>query len=95
MKPGDRVRAGDVLALLGNSGSSSSGPHLHFHLADAGSELAAEGLPYAFASFEVVGAFENVSAFTSGERWTDVPAGGEGQRQHELPMPNAVIVFGK
>lgn len=95
VKPGDRVRAGDVLALLGNSGSSSSGPHLHFHLADAGSELAAEGLPYAFASFEVVGAFENVSAFTSGERWTDVPAGGEGQRQHELPMPNAVIVFGK
>jgi hypothetical protein len=35
VKAGDRVKAGTVIALLGNSGSSSSGPHLHFHVADA------------------------------------------------------------
>jgi hypothetical protein len=29
---GDRVHAGDVLGLLGNSGNSTS-PHLHFHVA--------------------------------------------------------------
>lgn len=93
VKAGDRVRAGDVLALLGNSGSSSSGPHLHFHVADAGAELAAEGLPYVFASFEAVGAFENVSAFTAGDRWTPMPAGTGGTREGELPAPNAVVVF--
>lgn len=50
VNPGDKVRRGQVLALLGNSGNSTE-PHLHFHLGDTGSALAAEGLPYAFDSF--------------------------------------------
>jgi murein DD-endopeptidase MepM/ murein hydrolase activator NlpD len=29
---GERVRAGDVVAIIGNSGEQSSGPHLHFEL---------------------------------------------------------------
>ena len=29
---GERVLAGDVIAIIGNSGSLSSGPHLHFEL---------------------------------------------------------------
>src|SRR5262249_7723437 len=33
VKRGDHVRAGQVLALLGNSGNSDA-PHLHFHLVD-------------------------------------------------------------
>ena len=36
---GDRVHAGDVLGLLGNSGNSTS-PHLHFHVAHVPSEQA-------------------------------------------------------
>ena len=51
VKVGERVRRGQVLALVGNSGNSSE-PHLHFHLTDAPSTLAAEGIPYAFESFE-------------------------------------------
>ncbi len=31
-KPGDYVKAGDVIAIIGNSGELSSGPHLHFEL---------------------------------------------------------------
>ena len=31
VRPGDRVRRGDVLALVGNTGNSSM-PHLHFHV---------------------------------------------------------------
>jgi murein DD-endopeptidase MepM/ murein hydrolase activator NlpD len=53
VKPGDRVRRGDVLGLVGNSGNST-GPHLHFHIGDRNAGLAAEGLPYAIDSWEVM-----------------------------------------
>jgi murein DD-endopeptidase MepM/ murein hydrolase activator NlpD len=29
---GDRVQAGEAIAIIGNSGEMSSGPHLHFEL---------------------------------------------------------------
>lgn len=31
-KPGDFVNAGDVIAIIGNTGELTSGPHLHFEL---------------------------------------------------------------
>lgn len=31
-KPGEQVKAGDVIAIIGNSGGFSSGPHLHFEM---------------------------------------------------------------
>jgi hypothetical protein len=92
VKRGAVVKRGQVIGLLGNSGSSSSGPHLHFHVADAGTELAAEGLPYVFRNFEVIGAYDDVETFTTGERWKPVPAGA-GKRSMELPAANTVVVF--
>ena len=53
VKLGDRVKRGQVIALLGNSGNSTE-PHVHFQIADGPSFLAAEGLPYA-TDFEVLG----------------------------------------
>ena len=50
VEPGAKVRRGDVLGLLGNSGNSTE-PHLHFHIGDTDSPLGAEGLPYVFDSF--------------------------------------------
>jgi murein DD-endopeptidase len=99
VKAGDHVKSGQVLALLGNSGSTSSGPHLHFHVGDAKSELAAEGLPYVFKNFEVAGAFKSIEAFEgiegveSGHRWDGAPPGAGGVRTNELPAPKTVINF--
>jgi hypothetical protein len=92
VKAGDRVKRGQVIGLLGNTGSSSSGPHLHFHVSDANSALAAEGLPYVFKSFEVVGAFETIGAAASGARW-NAPRGPGGIRTMELPAANVVVMF--
>ncbi|MDB4964748.1 MAG: peptidase [Myxococcales bacterium] len=47
VKVGDHVKRGQLLGLVGNSGNSTE-PHLHFHVADRPSSLAAEGLPYEF-----------------------------------------------
>ena len=44
VKRGDGVREGEVLGRLGNS-RSSTGPHLHFHVMNRPSALAADGLP--------------------------------------------------
>jgi murein DD-endopeptidase len=92
VKAGDRVKRGAVIALLGNSGSSSSGPHLHFHVADTASELSAEGIPYVFRDFEVLGAYDDIEGFTTGERWKPFPTAA-GKRTLELPAANTVIVF--
>jgi murein DD-endopeptidase MepM/ murein hydrolase activator NlpD len=45
VKEGDRVRQGDVLALVGSSGNSLA-PHLHFHVMSTPLSLASNGLPY-------------------------------------------------
>ena len=36
---GDRVKAGDVIAIMGNSGELTTGPHLHFELWHNGTAL--------------------------------------------------------
>jgi murein DD-endopeptidase MepM/ murein hydrolase activator NlpD len=54
VKLGDHVRAGQTLALLGNSGNSDA-PHLHFQVTDGNAPLAAEGLPFEYDHFKVQG----------------------------------------
>ena len=55
---GQKVRAGTVLGLLGNSGNSSA-PHLHFHLMDTASVLGSEGLPYVLSRFKLAGRIQS------------------------------------
>lgn len=89
VKPGDRVRRGQVLGLLGNSGNSDA-PHLHFHISD-GNSLGSEGLPYVFDAFEVQGTVDVETAFKDG--WTP-PAGTKPQKRvHEIPVENAAVRF--
>jgi murein DD-endopeptidase len=91
-KVGDRVKAGDVIARLGFSGSSSMGPHLHFHVADAPSPLGAEGVPFVFANFTVLGRFSSLDGFFKGERWSAETSPAT-IRAREMPAPNTVVRF--
>jgi hypothetical protein len=49
---GDRVKAGDKLGLLGNSGNTT-GPHLHFQISDRPSTLDTTSLPFVFERMEL------------------------------------------
>ena len=84
VKTGDKVRRGQVVGLVGNSGNSTE-PHLHFHISDANSPLGSEGVPYALTSFEVQG---------KGWGWKPAtpPAPAE-KRQNEIPLENEVVRF--
>jgi hypothetical protein len=52
VKVGDRVKAGDVLGFLGNTGGSLA-PHLHFHIVNGPSGFTSDGYPYVLDSFAV------------------------------------------
>lgn len=66
---GDRVRSGQVLGRIGNSGDARE-PHLHFQLTDAPDILAAEGLPHVIDRYRLrVGA-------ESYERTNELPVRG-------------------
>jgi len=47
---GDRVRVGQQLGLVGNSGNSAE-PHLHSQITDGPEILGSDGLPYELISF--------------------------------------------
>ena len=55
VKVGDKVKVGQHLANLGNSGNSS-GPHLHFGLLDQANMFTGRSLPYVLEQFTLVGA---------------------------------------
>lgn len=50
VKTGDRVRRGQLLAHVGNSGDARW-PHLHFQVTDKADTMASEGLPQLFDSY--------------------------------------------
>jgi hypothetical protein len=93
VKVGQRVRPGDVLGLLGNSGNSNA-PHLHFQLMDGPSPLGAEGIPYRFSAFTAEGTLTNFPHFfVLGDR-AKLDAAPRGPRRAELPLNLQVVDFG-
>jgi hypothetical protein len=59
VRAGQRVRAGDVLALLGNSGNAA-GPHLHFQLSTEAAFNIGSGAPYRIGRDAIVRAAADV-----------------------------------
>jgi murein DD-endopeptidase MepM/ murein hydrolase activator NlpD len=90
VKVGDRVKLGQVLGLVGNSGNSDL-PHLHFHITNAASLLGSEGVPYVFKSFMMQGVIKSTAEIIKGGFKAD--SNTENKRQMEIPIQNAVIVF--
>jgi murein DD-endopeptidase MepM/ murein hydrolase activator NlpD len=90
VKAGDQVKAGQVLALLGNSGNSDA-PHLHFQVVDGPSPMASEGIPYEIETFTQQGVVPDAEALDKGQAWQ--PGTGDTQVIHhrEFPVNNAVI----
>lgn len=66
VRPGDAVRRGDVLGLVGNTGNSVA-PHLHIHVTDGPSPVGSQGLPYLVDRFTVTGRIVDTAAFDAAE----------------------------
>lgn len=80
VRVGQRVRRGEVIGLLGNSGNSV-GPHLHFHVGDGSSLNGGEGQPYVFERFVFLG------------RGRPETARAGNERRNALPLEGAVLAF--
>ncbi len=81
--PGERVRRGQTIAKLGDSGQTTA-PHLHIHVADGNSVLSAEGVPWVLSSYEDLG---------SGNTF-EVNAHPDTPRERTLPGANEVVRWG-
>jgi murein DD-endopeptidase MepM/ murein hydrolase activator NlpD len=92
VKPGDRVRTGQVLGLLGNSGNTDA-PHLHFHVMDGPSPLLANGLPYVFGAFEGAGVVRDEDQLATNAPVAIDAASLLGPHQNQLPMTLEVVEF--
>jgi hypothetical protein len=94
VQEGDRVKRGDVLALVGNSGNSLA-PHLHFHVMSGQLSLASNGLPYFVDSFTVTGRTAGTDAFdeAEGTPLEVTPADPVEAVTEAMPLDQSVVSF--
>jgi murein DD-endopeptidase len=90
VKIGQKVKKGEILGLLGFTGQTT-GPHLHLHIADENSPLGAEGIPFEFEKFILLGVYKDFRNFGRAP-WTN-STGLKLIINRQRPSPNSVVKF--
>jgi hypothetical protein len=97
VKPGDKVKKGDVIGKLGNTGNANAS-HMHFQLMNDPSLLEGDGLPYVIDTFTYRGQVDpelviNSNDYVTGEFFDakTLPAGQT--RTDQLPLNLAIVDF--
>lgn len=93
--PGQRVKRGQVLGKLGNTGNTSA-PHLHFHLMEGPSVLGSNGIPYGIDRFALAGRPKDVAAANDAvlERsWKNDLFPTASPRHGQLPLDLDIVDF--
>jgi hypothetical protein len=96
---GAKVKPGDVLGRVGNTGNTSA-PHLHFHVMDGPSPLLSNGLPYVINHFTMsaidkAGTADFDKAEATGSPLTLTPINPPAQKSNVLPMDLTVVEFSR
>jgi hypothetical protein len=96
VKKGQRVRRGQVIALLGNSGNTDA-PHLHFHVIKGKLPLVSDGVPYVIDSFilktQAVSSDFLETEFKNNEIVKIEAVKNAGKRHKEMPQNLAIVEF--
>jgi hypothetical protein len=99
VKAGAKVKRGDVLGKVGNTGNSQA-PHLHFHVMDGPSPMAANGIPYVIDRFRLTavgagGTADFDKAEATGSPMTLKTVADKPQLERLLPMDLSIVDFFK
>ena len=94
VKRGQKVRTGQIIGLLGNTGNTD-GPHLHFHVMNSPSPLQSSGLPFVFRGFRGQGFLRNVVGIQAGEIGNIDRRRLRGRYRNVLPMEDQIVRFGR
>lgn len=92
VEEGDRVRAGQAIGRLGNTGNTD-GAHLHFHIMDSPSPLEANGLPFTFTTMRGEGRLTEPALLQTGAVVPIDRAAFSGRRQGQMPLGDQVVGF--
>ena len=101
VQQGERVKRGQVLGKLGNSGNTSA-PHLHFHIMDGPSVLGSNGLPYVIDGFDLAGqipaeqfAAADTDAKLVAENWGQGLFAQSHSHRRQFPLDLTIVNLGK
>lgn len=95
VRPGERITRGHHIASVGSSGTTG-GPHLHFQITDRPSVVLADGMPYAFDAFDLIGQtppLAEVLPYYDSLDAIPIATTRTGERHDEMPLGRDVVTF--
>ena len=96
VQPGDKVKEGQVIAKLGNTGNSNAS-HMHFQLMGGPSALGSDGVPYVIDRFSYDGQVDPQAILDADDFLSGTFLGGQlpkpQPRRQQLPLQLAIVNF--